>query len=69
MSQKKNPKELTKNPPMSSDTTASIVPGCETQSAELSGTPALDRYYETGELPEDGAMKELFLIMKEKGEI
>ena len=69
MSQKKNPKELAKNPPMSSDTTASIVPGCKTHCAELSGTPNLDRYYETGELPEDEAMRELFLIMKEKGEI
>lgn len=69
MSQKKNLKDLTKNSTTSSEATASVVRKGEMRSAELSGTPELDRYYETGELPQDEATRELYQIMQEKGEI
>ena len=35
----------------------------------LSGTPDLNRYYETGELPEDPLQRKAFLLLIENGEI
>lgn len=36
---------------------------------DISGTPFLNHYYETGELPEDDTLRKAFQIMIEKGEI
>ena len=54
---------------LNSEATASVVRSGETQSAEVSGTPDLNRYYETGELPTDALQRKAFQLMIEKGEI
>lgn len=41
----------------------------EPQDAVLCGTMLLERYYKTGELPENEAMRKVFQVMIEKGEI
>lgn len=69
MSQNQKLKDLMKNASLNSDATASVVRSGETQSVEVSGTPDLNRYYETGELPTDPLQRKAFQLMIEKGEI
>ena len=46
-----------------------VSDGSDFGDIEISGTPDLNHYYETGELPKNEAERELFLKMIEKGEI
>ena len=44
-----------------------VSDGADFGDIEISGTPDLNHYYETGELPKDETSRKVFLLLKEKG--
>ena len=69
MSQKKSTEGWMKKYSENTGCNASIQFSEELLSVEVSGTPDMYRYYETGKLPENEAERELYQLMIEKGEI
>lgn len=68
MSQQKNPKAgWMRRYSKSTGKNASLRLNKEMLNVEVSGTPDLNRYYETGQLPENEVEREMYKEMEEKG--